>query len=122
MSIGKRKQTKTMKNFTCTILAVSTILTASTSAVLAETHEVGKDTGNAQSNIQTSVVDGNENSTSQTNRHSNKISRDHGSMGHDVSIQENDQYCETRGALNKCTQDSLQENSVRRSKRSKRNQ
>ena len=103
-----------MKNLTCAILTVSTILTASTSAVLAEVKD-GNDTGNVQYNVQTGIITGDKNATVQQSRQVNKMRRD-GGYGNDVNVQDNDQLCDTYGDGNACVQESVQKNTVRRNK------
>lgn len=103
-----------MKNITCAILTVSTILTASTSAVLAQE---ARDVGNVQNNVQTSVTTGDNNATLQQSRQVNKMYRRNGAGGNDVNVQDSDQFCDTLGNGNACGQESVQRNTVRRNGR-----
>ena len=104
-----------MKRFTCGLLTVCAILTASSSA-LAEKEDKnygGGDTGNVQTNVQTGIITGDDNAVLQRNRQTNEMGR---RRGNNVSVQDNDQLCDVAGFVNGCVQESRQENRVRGSR------
>ena len=95
-----------MKRFTCALLTVSTILTASASGVLAGSN----DTGNVQNNVQSGIITGDDNAILQKSRQVNEMGR---RRGNDVNVQDNDQLCDVAGGGNACVQKSRQESRVR---------
>ena len=105
-----------MKRFTCTLLAISTLITVSASGVLAGNHNNGNndngsnDTGNVQNNVQTGIITGDDNATLQKNKQINEMGR---RRGNDVNVQDNDQLCDVAGFGNACAQKSRQESRVR---------
>ncbi|HBE19987.1 MAG TPA: hypothetical protein DEG17_02475 [Cyanobacteria bacterium UBA11149] len=93
-----------MKKLMLGLLAVSAFGFATLPAIAGDSNG---NSGTYQGSSQSSIITGDGNSTSQTNRQSNTIRRD-GSRGDSATVQDSYQHCDVLGNNNRCEQQSNQ--------------